>query len=56
MTKNTRDISISLLALAVIIFGIRYAVMRERLRRADLHSWYQQENAEFFGGSCKMQT
>jgi hypothetical protein len=24
-------------------------MMRERLRHADLHSWYQQENAEFFG-------
>lgn len=50
MTKNSRDILISLLALAVIVLGIRYAVMRERLRRADLHAWYQQENATEFGG------
>jgi hypothetical protein len=50
LTKNTRDILISLLALAVIVFGIRYAIMRERLRRADLHAWYQQDNAELFGG------
>jgi hypothetical protein len=28
MTKNSRDMLISLLALAVIVFGIRYAVMR----------------------------
>jgi hypothetical protein len=53
MTKNSRDMLISLLALAVIIFGIRYAVMRERLRRADLHGWYQQENATVFGGSLQ---
>ena len=53
MNKNTRDILISLLALAVIIFGIRYVVMRERLRRADLHAWYQQENATAFGGSLQ---
>jgi hypothetical protein len=53
MNKNTRDILISLLALAVIIFGIRYAVMRERLRRADLHAWYQEENATAFGGSLQ---
>jgi hypothetical protein len=50
MTKHSRDILISLLALAVIVFGIRYAIMRERLRRADLHAWYQQENATEFGG------
>jgi SprT-like family len=53
MTKNGRDMLISLLALAVIVFGIRYAVMRERLRHADLHAWYQQENAEFFGGQLQ---
>jgi hypothetical protein len=50
MTKNSRDMLISLLALAVIVFGIRYHVMRERLRHADLHSWYQQQNAANFGG------
>ena len=53
MNKNSRDILISLLALAVIVFGIRYAVMRERLRRADLHAWYQQENATDFGGQLQ---
>jgi hypothetical protein len=50
MNKNTRDTLTSLLALAVIIFGIRYHVMRERLRHADLHSWYQRDNADLFGG------
>jgi len=44
---------ISILALAVIVFGIRYAVMRERLRRTDLHAWYQQENATVFGGQLQ---
>ena len=44
---------ISLLALAVIVFGIRYHMMRERLRHADLHSWYEQENATVFGGSLQ---
>jgi hypothetical protein len=53
MNQNSRDILISLLALAVIVFGIRYAVMRERLRRADLHAWYQQENATDFGGQLQ---
>jgi hypothetical protein len=53
MNKNTRDLLISLLALAVIVFGIRYHMMRERLRHADLHSWYQQENARDFGGSLQ---
>jgi SprT-like family len=53
MTKNSRDILISLLALAVITFGVRYAVMREKLQRTDLHIWYQQENATEFGGQLK---
>jgi len=50
MTKNARDSLISLLALAVIFFGVRYAVLRERLRHAGLHAWYQQDNSELFGG------
>jgi len=50
MTKNSREILISLSAIAVIIFGIRYAVMRERLRHADLHAWYQRDNSELFSG------
>jgi hypothetical protein len=53
MTKYTRDVLISLVAVAVIFFGIRYAAMRERLRRADLHAWYQQENATEFGGQLQ---
>ena len=53
MTKNRRDILISLLALAVIVFAVRYAMMRERLRHADLHAWYQQENATEFGGALQ---
>jgi len=50
MTKNRRDMLISLVALAVIFFGIRYAVTRERLRHADLHAWYQRDNSELFSG------
>jgi hypothetical protein len=53
MTKNTREIVISLLTLGFIVFGIGCHVMRERLRHADLHSWYQQENAAAFGGSSQ---
>jgi hypothetical protein len=44
-------ILISLLSLAVICFGVRYAVGRERLRSPDhLHSLYQQTNRTFFDG------
>jgi SprT-like family len=43
-------ILVSLLSLAVICFGVRYAVGRERLRSpAHLHALYQQTNKEFFG-------
>jgi len=41
----------SLVALAVICFGVRYAVGRERLRDPEyLHALYQDTNKEFFGG------
>jgi len=53
MTNYTRDLLISLLALAVVILGVRYHLMRERLRHADLHAWYQQENLTAFGGSLR---
>ena len=44
-------ILVSLLCLAVICFGVGYAVGRERLRDADhLHALYQETNREFFGG------
>jgi hypothetical protein len=37
--------------LAVICFGVRYAVGRERLRSpAHLHFLYQETNEKFFGG------
>jgi hypothetical protein len=42
-------ILVSMLSLAVICFGVRYAVGRERLRNpAHLHSLYQQTNGAFF--------
>ena len=41
---------VSIVALAVILFGCRYAYGRERLRKTDLHAWYQQDNAQFFDG------
>jgi len=53
VNKYARDLLISLVALAVIVFGIRYHMMRERLRHADLHSWYQQENSTTFGGQLQ---
>ena len=40
-----------LVPLAVICFGVRYAVGRERLRDPDhLHALYQETNKDFFGG------
>lgn len=39
--------------LAVICGGAEYAVARERLRRADLHEWYQQINREKFEGKLQ---
>ena len=41
---------VSIAALAVILFGCRYAYGREQLRKADLKSWYQEDNAQFFDG------
>jgi hypothetical protein len=42
-------ILVSLLSLAVICFGVRYAVGRESLRNpVHLHALYQQTNKEFF--------
>jgi predicted SprT family Zn-dependent metalloprotease len=47
-------ILVSLLALAVICFGIRYAFGRERLRDPDhLHALYQKTNKEFFDGQLR---
>src|SRR5712664_4211048 len=44
-------ILVSLLSLAVICCGVRYAVGRERLRDPHhLHALYQETNKEFFGG------
>jgi hypothetical protein len=44
-------IAVSLIALAVICFGVRYAVGRERLRSPDhLHALYQDTNRKFFDG------
>ena len=45
---------ISLLSLAVIFFGVRYTIARERLRRPDyLHALYQHTNREFFEGKLQ---
>ena len=45
---------LSLLSLAIICFGVGYAVGRERLRDPDhLHALYQQTNKEFFGGQLR---
>lgn len=45
---------VSLMLLAVILFGVGYAVGRERLRDPDhLHALYQQTNKQFFGGQLR---
>jgi predicted SprT family Zn-dependent metalloprotease len=44
---------VSAVAVAVILFGARYAYGRERLRHADLHAWYQQINQESFDGKLQ---
>jgi hypothetical protein len=54
LTKNTRDIVISLLALGVIVFGIRYHMMRERLRHADLHAWISKRTQRPLVEICRM--
>ena len=44
-------ILVSLLSLAIICFGVRYAIGRERLRSPNhLHALYQETNKDFFGG------
>lgn len=44
-------ILVSMLSLAVICFGVRYAVGRERLRDPDhIHALYQETNSQFFDG------
>ncbi len=43
-----------LVPLAVICFGVRYAVGREQLRNPNhLHTLYQETNKEFFGGQLR---
>ncbi|MGB2665649.1 MAG: SprT-like domain-containing protein [Candidatus Acidiferrum sp.] len=44
-------ITVSLVCLAAILFGARYAWGRERLRQADLSGLYQQINEQSFDGS-----
>jgi hypothetical protein len=44
-------ISVSLFVLAVTCTGVGYAVGRGRGRNAELHAWYQEVNADKFGGS-----
>ena len=44
-------ILVSLLSLAIICFGVGYALGRERFRDLDhLHALYQETNTQFFGG------
>src|SRR5882724_7201347 len=47
------ELLVSGVAVAVIIAGAEYAYGRERLRRADLHVWYQQINQESFDGKLQ---
>jgi hypothetical protein len=47
-------ILVSLMSLAIICFGVGYAVGRERLRDPDhLHALYQQTNKEFFDSELR---
>ncbi len=47
-------ILVSLLSLAIICFGVAYAVGREKLRDPDhLHALYQETNKEFFHGQLR---
>jgi hypothetical protein len=47
-------ILVSLLSLAIICFGVGYAVGRERLRDPDhLHALYQETNKRFFSGQLR---
>jgi|SRR6516164_11813789 hypothetical protein len=39
---------VSIVALAVIVGGCKYAVVRESLRHADLNAWYTEINANKF--------
>jgi hypothetical protein len=41
---------VSIVALAVILLGVRFAYGRERLRKTDLHAWYREDSAQFFDG------
>jgi hypothetical protein len=44
-------ILVSLLSLAVIFFGVRYAVTRERIRSPQhLHAMYEKTNKDYFDG------
>jgi hypothetical protein len=47
-------ILVSLMSLAIICFGVGYALGRERLRDPDhLHALYQQTNKEFFDSELR---
>jgi len=44
-------LAVTLVCLAVLFCGVRYAIARERLRQTDVHSVYEQVNRESFNGS-----
>lgn len=47
-------IFVSLLSLAVICFGVGYAMGRERLRKPEyLHTLYQETNKQYFDGQLR---
>jgi hypothetical protein len=48
-----RRILTAIAALFVIIGGCRYAYGRERLRKADLGAWYEEDNARYFNGELQ---
>lgn len=47
-------ITVSLLCLAIIFFGVGYAIGRERLRDPNhIHALYQQTNKKYFDGQLR---
>lgn len=51
--RRTTHIAVSLVAALAILLGARHAVSRENLAHADLHSWYQQINQQYFGAKLR---
>ena len=49
--RRAIQITVSLACVAIVLFGARYALGRERVRKTDLVRLYQQINLESFDGA-----